>query len=190
MSNRISSWHLAFRAVSSKPLKQTILVGKNGLAPVYSSQDLNNLLNLEVPHVKTQPEDLKKKSLMTVFYLILLQMTGYFDTNEDESGKLNPSLNSIHQMKGKENNTNLSETELHIAMLLDRIISITQFYTTEVCHFEMKGGGEWTAGKVTPVIGRSINPTLALAKHSCYPTAARVCSANQTLLVAQKNMKV
>ena len=50
-SNRIASWHLAFRAVSSKPLKQTLLVGKNGVSPVYASSDLNNLLSLEVPQV-------------------------------------------------------------------------------------------------------------------------------------------
>jgi hypothetical protein len=179
--------------VSSKPLKQTLLVGKNGMSPVYTSTDLNNLLSLELPgrgSSVSSADEIKKRSLMSVFYLILLQMTGYFDTNEDSvSGKLNPSLSSIHQMKGKENDSSLSSAELDIAVLLERIISITPYYTTEVCHFEMKGGGEWTGGKVTPVIGRCINPTLALAKHSCYPTAARVCSANQTLLVAQKNMK-
>ena len=92
-------------------------------------------------------------------------------------------------MKGKENDSSLSEPELHIASLLDRIIATTSFCTTEVCHFEMGGEGEWRGGKVTPVIGRTINPTLALVNHSCYPTAARVCFANQTLLIAQKNMK-
>ena len=92
-------------------------------------------------------------------------------------------------MKGKENDSSLSEAELHVATLLERIIKATTFCTTEICHFEMGGEGEWTAGKVTPVLGRSINPTLALVPHSCYPTAARVCHANQTLLIAQKNMK-
>ena len=59
----------------------------------------------------------------------------------------------------------------------------------QVCHFQLASEAEWTGGKVTTVIGRTINPTLALVRHSCYPTAARVCYANQTLLIAQKNMR-
>lgn len=188
LSNRIGSWHLAFRAVASRSLKQTLLVGKNGVSPVYSSGDLNTLLNLEIPKSSSSPDQIKKQSIMSVFYLIILQMTGYFDTN-DLAGRLNPSLSSIHQMKGKENDSSLSEPELHIVSLLDRIIAATSFCTTEVCHFEMGGESDWTGGKVTPVIGRTINPTLTLVNHSCYPTAARVCFTNQTLLIAQKNMK-
>lgn len=92
-------------------------------------------------------------------------------------------------MKGKENDSTLSEPELHVATLLEKIIRATSSCSTEICHFEMGGEEEWTTGKVTPVLGRSINPTLAMVPHSCYPTAARVCHANQTLLIAQKNMK-
>jgi hypothetical protein len=92
-------------------------------------------------------------------------------------------------MKGKENDASLSEAELHVGGLLEQIIAATAFCTTDVCHFEMAGGTEWTAGKVTPVIGKTINATLALVNHSCYPTAARVCRENATLLIAQKNMR-
>ena len=40
--------------------------------------------------------------------------------------------------QGKENDSSLSSAELDIAILLERIISITPYYTTEVCHFEMQ----------------------------------------------------
>ena len=97
-SNRIASWHLAFRAVAARPLKQTLLVGQHhhfqhvgpggggGTAPdcIYPPGDLNNLTSLEMGRgglggmngLNTSLEDVKKKSLMSVFYLIILQMTG------------------------------------------------------------------------------------------------------------------
>jgi len=187
LSNNIASWNLAFRAVSSKPLKNHLankgLVNNNG---IHKSEDINSLLNLTFPTSNLSEEDVKRKTVMSVFYLILLQMTGYFDSKENL--KLNPSLSSIYQMKGEENDNSLSENELYIATLLDRIIDVTPFCTTEVCHFEMTGG-DWTTGKVTPVIGKTINPTLALVTHSCYPTAARVCYENKTLLISQKNIR-
>ncbi len=85
--------------------------------------------------------------------------------------------------------TPTQQAELHVGVLLEKIIAATPYCTTDVCHFEMAGGTEWTAGKVTPVIGKTINATLALVSHSCYPTAARVCCENATLLIAQKNMR-
>merc|ERR1719419_1335662 len=171
VSNRIGSWCLAFRAVSSKPLKAHLTSRNSGLSTVYNSEDINNLLKLPFPTSVQSEDEVKKKTVMAVFYLILLQMTGYFDSKE-QNGKLNSSL---------------SEDELYIAMLLDRIIEVTPYCTTEVCHFEMGGMADWTTGKVTPVIGKTINPTLALVTHSCYPTAARVCYENKTLLISQKN---
>merc|ERR1711892_1649556 len=188
VSNRIGSWCLAFRAVSSKTLKGHLASRNNGLSSVYNSDDITHLLKLSFPTPVQTEEEVKKKTVMAVFYLILLQMTGYFDTKE-QNGKLNPSLSSIYQMKGKENDSSLSEDELYIALLLDRIIEVTPYCTTEVCHFEMGGLADWTTGKVTPVIGKTINPTLALVTHSCYPTAARVCYENKTLLISQKNIK-
>ena len=133
-------------------------------------------------------EEMKQRTIVSVFYLILLQMTGYFDAAASGGSRPAPSLASIYQMKGKENDATLSAAELHVGALLERIIAATAFCTTEVCHFEMAGGAEWTAGKVTPVVGRTINATLALVQHSCYPTAARVCRENATLLIAQKNI--
>jgi len=196
LSNRIDMWHIALRAVSSRPLKQNLLVGRNGMSPIYSSGDLNTLLNLDVPQHNKSTEEVKKRTLMAVFYLIILQMTGYFDNSSGGGGggegtgaRLNPSLSSIQQMKGKANDSSLSDAELHIAILLDLIILAAPYCTTEVCHFQLASEAEWTGGKVTTVIGRTINPTLALVRHSCYPTAARVCYANQTLLIAQKNMR-
>jgi len=177
VSNRISSWVLAYRAVSSTPVRSHLS----------SSEDLSALLRLPFPRPVSTELDIKKRTSMTVFYLILLQMTGYFDTKD--TIKVNPSLSSIQQMTGRENDQTLSEDELSIAVLLERIIQVTPYCTTEVCHFEMTGLGDWTTGKVTPVIGRTINPTLALVTHCCYPTAARICYQNKTLLVAQKNMR-
>jgi hypothetical protein len=146
--------------------------------------------------VTVSEDETKQCSIMAVFYLILLQMTGYFDNAaaagssgaSNGGGRPNPSLASIYQMTGKEHDASLSAAELHVGVLLERIMEATPFITTDVCHFEMAGGSEWTAGKVTPVIGRTINATLALVPHSCYPTAARVCRANATLLIAQKNI--
>ena len=40
-------------------------------------------------------------------------------------------------MTGKENDSTLTEAELHIASLLDRLIAASATQTTEVCHFEM-----------------------------------------------------
>jgi hypothetical protein len=57
-------------------------------------------------------EESKQRSIMAVFYLILLQMTGYFDSagGDVTSGQRpSPSLASIYQMKGKENDASLSE---------------------------------------------------------------------------------
>jgi hypothetical protein len=49
---RIGSWPLAFRAVASRPLKQILLVGKNGFsATTYSSNDLGNLVKFPIPQV-------------------------------------------------------------------------------------------------------------------------------------------
>ena len=121
VSNRIASWCLAFRAVSMKPLKSHLASRNNGLSSVYNSDDINNLLKLTFPKSTQTEEEIKKKTIMAVFYLILLQMTGYFDT-KDQNGKINPSLSSIYQMKGKENDSSLSEDELYIGLLLDRII--------------------------------------------------------------------
>merc|ERR1712212_490015 len=135
VANRISSWVLAYRAVSSRALKHHLNCRDSGNSGVFASDDLANLLRLNFPR------------------------------------------------------TTLSEEELYIGLLLDRTIEATPFCTTEVCHFEMSNMGDWTTGKVTPVIGKTINPTLALVSHSCYPTAARVCHQNKTLLVAQKNIK-
>ena len=124
---------------------------------------------------------------MVVFYLILLQMTGYFDS-KDQNGKVNPSMSSINQMKGKENDATLSEEELYIAHLIHKIIDITPFCTTDVCHFEMGAISDWNTGKVTPIIGKTINPTLSQVSHSCYPSAARICFENKTVLVTQKHI--
>ena len=187
VSNRISSWPLAFRAVSSHPLHHHLNCKDTPGSRVFASDDLANLLRGSFPRAKPSEVDTKKRSVMAVFYLILLQMTGYFDTKD--TLKVNPSLSSIAQMKGVENDTSLSEEEIYIALLLDKTIEVTPYCTTEVCHFEMAALGDWTTGKVTPVIGKTINPTLALVSHSCYPTAARVCHQNKTLLVAQKNIK-
>lgn len=195
MGNRIGSWPLAFRAVASRPLKQILLVGKNGFSGIYSSNDLGNLVKFPVPQAAVSETELKQRTITAVFYLILLQMTGYFDAAAESStggatnGRPSPSLASIYQMKGKANDASLSDAELHVGCLLERIIAASTFCTTDVCHFEMAGGAEWTAGKVTPVIGKTINATLALVNHSCYPTAARVCRANTTLLIAQKNIR-
>jgi tetratricopeptide (TPR) repeat protein len=187
VANRISSWVLAYRAVSSRDLKHHLNCRDSGSSGVFASDDLANLLRLNFPRTTHTEEEVKKRTVIAVFYLILLQMTGYFDSKD--TLKVNPSLSSIQQMKGKENDASLSEEELYIGLLLDRTIEATPFCTTEVCHFEMSNLGDWTTGKVTPVIGKTINPTLALVSHSCYPTAARVCHQNKTLLVAQKNIK-
>jgi hypothetical protein len=49
---RIGSWPLAFRAVASRPLKQILLVGKNGFSgTTYSSNDLGNLVKFPIPQV-------------------------------------------------------------------------------------------------------------------------------------------
>ena len=186
VANRISSWVLAYRAVSSRALKHHLNCRDSGSNGVFASDDLANLLRMNFPRTIHTEEEVKKRTVIAVFYLILLQMTGYFDSKDL---KVNPSLSSIQQMKGKENDTSLSEEELYIGLLLDRTIEATPFCTTEVCHFEMSDVGDWTTGKVTPVIGKTINPTLALVSHSCYPTAARVCHQNKTLLVAQKKIK-
>ena len=184
LCNKIGAWSLAYRAVSSKPLKYHLANRHNkGL-----SDDLNKLLQSNFPSQALSSDDIKKKTIMVVFYLILLQMTGYFDSKE-QTGKVNPSMSSIYQMKGKENDSSLSEDEFYIAQLLDRIIEVTPYCTTEVCHFEMGTASDWTSGKVTPVIGKTINPTLSLVTHSCYPTAARICFENKTVLVSQKNIK-
>lgn len=188
VSNRISSWVLAFRAVSCRPLRHHLNVRDSAnSSQIFSSDDLANLLRLPFPHIATTEVEIKKRTVMTVFYLILLQMTGYFDSKD--ALKVTPSLSSIHEMKGKENDSSLSEEELYIGLLLERTIEVTPYCTTEVCHFEMQALGDWTTGKVTPVIGKTINPTLSLVSHSCYPTAARVCHQNKTLLVAQKNIR-
>ena len=187
VSNRISSWVLAYRAVSARPLRHHLACRDAANTTVFASDDLANLLRITFPRTVKTEVDVKKRTVMAVFYLILLQMTGYFDSKD--SLKVNPSLSSIQQMKGKENDASLSEEELFIGTLLEKVIEVTPFCTTEVCHFEMATLGDWTTGKVTPVIGKTINPTLALVSHSCYPTAARVCHQNQTLLVAQKSIK-
>jgi tetratricopeptide (TPR) repeat protein len=187
VSNRISSWVLAFRAVSSRPLRHHLACRDTTGSSTFASDDLAGLLRLSFPRTAQPEEQIKKRTVMAVFYLILLQMTGYFDSKD--ALKVNPSLSSIQEMKGKENDTSLSEEELYIGLLLERVIEVTPYCTTEVCHFEMAALGDWTTGKVTPVIGKTINPTLALVTHSCYPTAARVCHQNKTLLVAQKRIK-
>jgi len=180
LCNKIGSWPLAYRAVSARPLKYHLARPHN--------DDLSNLLRMPVPAPASQsPEELKKQTIMVVFYLILLQMTGYFDT-KDQAGKVNPSLSLHHQMKGKENDATLSEEELYIGQLLYRIMDATPHLTTDVCHFQMAEAADWNTGKVTPVIGRTINPTLARVPHSCYPTAARICRDNKTLLVTQKTI--
>ena len=184
LCNKIGAWCLAYRAISSKPLKYHLANRNNKGRP----DDLTKLLQSNFPSPPQSADDLKKKTIMVVFYLILLQMTGYFDSKE-QNGKVNPSLSSIYQMKGKENDSSLSEEELFIAQLLDRIIEVTPFCTTEICHFEMVSPSDWSSGKVTPVIGKTINPVLSLASHSCYPTAARICYENKTVLVSQKKMK-
>jgi len=115
----------------------------------------------------------------------LLQTTGYFDKSIS-NGQTNPSMSSINQMKGQENDDTLSEDEMFVAILLDHLMEATAFSTNEVCHFEMDEVREWTTGKVTSVIGKTINPTLALVNHSCCPNTARICFQNNTLLVAQK----
>ena len=184
LCNKIGAWCLAYRAVSSRPLKYHLANRhNNGL-----SDDLGRLLQTKFPYRAQSSDDIKRKTIMVVFYLILLQMTGYFDTKE-QNGKVNPSLSSIYQMKGKENDCSLSEDEFYIAQLLDRIIEVTPYCTTEVCHFEMGSAGDWTSGKVTPVIGKTINPSLCLVSHSCYPTAGRICFENKTVLVSQRNIK-
>ena len=80
-SNRVESWHLALRAVGSKPLSQILQVGsrtsgRNGASGLSSSGDLNALLNLDLPLRIESVEEMKKRSIMAVFYLIILQMTG------------------------------------------------------------------------------------------------------------------
>ena len=187
MCNKIGSWVLAYRAVSAKPLKYHLANRhNNGLSTL--SDDLSKLLRAQFPRpLQESPVDLKKKTIMSVFYLILLQMTGYFDT-KDPNGKINPSLSLHHEMKGKENDASLSEEELYIAELFYRIIEITPYCTTDVCHFEMAAVADWNTGKVTPVIGKTINPTLCRVSHSCYPTAARICYENKTVLVSQKSI--
>jgi len=189
VTNRISSWVLAYRTVSSKPLRYHLTCRDTPHSNVVTSDDLSNLLRLTFPRTVNTELEVKKRTAMTVFYLILLQMTGYFDIKD--TIKVNPSMSSIQQMIGRENDQSLSEDELHIGILLEKIMEVTPYCTTEVCHFEMGGLGlgDWTTGKVTPVIGRTINPTLALVTHCCYPTAARICYQNKTLLVAQKNMR-
>jgi len=186
VSNRISSWVLAYRAISTRPLRHHLNCRDSRNSAVFASDDLANLLKLPFPRTEQSEVVNKKRTVMTVFYLILLQMTGYFDSKD--TLKVNPSLSSIQQMVGKENESSLSEEELYIGQLLEKTIGITPYCTTEVCHFEMTALGDWTTGKVTPVIGKTINPTLSLVTHSCYPTAARVCHENKTLLVAQKNI--
>ena len=188
LCNKIGSWPLAYRAISSRPLKYHLANRHNtGLSSL--SDDLSKLLRMQFPRPLHQsPEEMKKKTIMVVFYLILLQMTGYFDS-KDQNGKVNPSMSSIYQMKGKENDATLSDEELYIAALLLQIIDVTPFCTTDVCHYEMSVMSDWNSGKVTPVIGRTINPTLAMVSHSCYPNAARICHENKTVLVSQKNIQ-
>ena len=186
--NKIGSWSLAYRAISAKPLKYHLANRhNNGLSA--HSDDLTRLLRNKFPRPSQfSQEEEKKKTIMVVFYLILLQMTGYFDS-KDQNGKINPSMSSIYQMKGKENDATLSEEELYIATLLMKIIDVTPYCTTDVCHFEMSSMNDWNTGKVTPVIGKTINLTLATVPHSCYPSAARICYENTTVLVSQKNIK-
>ena len=45
-------------------------------------------------------EEMKQRTIVSVFYLILLQMTGYFDAAASGGSRPAPSLASIYQMKG------------------------------------------------------------------------------------------
>ena len=95
MCGRIGCWHLAYRAVSARPAKYHLANRYNGLS--YSPKDdlnkvsegfhsntisdnYSQLLQHPFPSAQQTEEELKKKTVMVVFYLILLQMTGYFDS--------------------------------------------------------------------------------------------------------------
>ena len=104
-------------------------------------------------------------------------------------GRTNPSLSSIHQMKGQENDSSLSDDEMSVALLLDRLMEAAAVHTNEVCHFTMEGLSDWTTGRVTPVLGKTVNPSLARVRHSCCPNTAKVCRDNNTLLIAQNNIR-
>ena len=162
------AWLLALRIVGSKPLAEwQRLRGRMGTHDeslgmaeddLYESEDIMTVYNLVTHDTEADraPPLLMKECLTAVFFLRVLQVSGYFGpgaASEPRAGRL-------------------TSEEMFLARLLHHFMRVVFYNSHEVTELQ-PGPASWPDNKVAKV-GVAINPSLALINHSCDPNYARV----------------
>jgi len=167
----LGAWHLAFRALTSRPwsfYKENIEdylnhneksgVGNDG---VYKSEDVmsfNNLVTHNGVGGKQAPE-LMMQAHVVVFLIRLLTKLEYIK---------DPKPSSL----------DLDQEQVLVGRVLHHFMRAAFYNTHEITEIE-KTGTKWENNKIQR-IGRVTNPTLALINHACDPNYRRVSDGRTT----------
>eukprot|EP00096_Caligus_rogercresseyi_P009450 TRINITY_DN3217_c0_g1_i1.p1 TRINITY_DN3217_c0_g1~~TRINITY_DN3217_c0_g1_i1.p1 ORF type:complete len:626 (-),score=140.54 TRINITY_DN3217_c0_g1_i1:828-2705(-) len=159
-SAQIGGWTLAYKALIRKPAdyylsKKDIFLGHNeklGLNAssnlCYNSKDIftfHNLVTHDSSRFKKAPE-LMMQALTAVYLLRVLELSGYFQNEVDDTSKI------------------------FFLKLIHHFMRCVYYNTHEITTNHLNEFGEYKIRR----IGRATNPTLALFNHSCDPNYRRI----------------
>jgi len=119
----------------------------------YDCKAYENIYNLGALEMERSTEDYLERTIMAVFLIKCLRLTGYFNIN-------------LFQ------NPEATEIELQVAALLLRNLQVVQFNAHEITEFIMETPNAFKTSK-THSLGLAIYSTASYLNHSCAPDITR-----------------
>ena len=175
-------WFIAFRAILSKPLSWFInnrkelfvkedLTGKEANAVCYRSDDYKSIYNLHT-HLKDLSIDLmRRKSLVTHFFLKCLRKVNYFGDNARDNV----------------NSDTITRDEAFALEILLHLMTVASTNSSEVGLFKVDPDQSALEGRVS-YVGGSLDVSLGLLNHSCDPNTIRFNSNGRVVLMANRTI--
>ena len=172
-------WFIAFRAILSKPLswfinnRKELFVKEDPTgkeAKVYNSDDYKSIYNLQTHLTDWSLDHMRRKSLVTHFFLKCLRKVKYFGDQADNDDK-----------------SAITRDETFILEILLHLMNVASTNSIEVGLFQVDPDKSALEGRVD-LVGSSLDVSLGLLNHSCDPNTIRFNSNGRVVLMANRTI--
>ena len=155
---------------------------------IYESQNFLNLYALMAHEETLDTEEWLLRTLIAIFLLKSLQLTGFFKSILSVKGKDVISSEEEGDEDGFGNDV-LAEEELFTCKVILRLINICPTNCHDVSEFETPVLDSFTTACNKVSLGAAIYPTLALFNHACDPSFMRCNKGNAVVCVANRKIR-
>ena len=175
--------------------KQNTKEDSQSATTVYHSNDFLNLYGLMAHEETLNTEDWLLRTLIAIFLLKSLRMTGFFKIilSVENNYEKNKKVISVDEADKENMNDggeieSITEQELFVCKVILRLINICPTNCHDVSEFETPVLDAFTTACNKVSIGAAIYPTLALFNHACDPSFMRCNKGNGVIAVTNRKI--